>query len=256
MSKSKLVDEIGQFTIVPNWVVDMGGIIGPDALALYTALRYFGEGAFPSYDTIQLKTGLTRRRIANAIRKLETNGLLERRRRFGASTVYTLKMRISTDAGLVEPTISTDAVLPLVQQVHTNKTQLTRLIQEVEEEEEKPPQKDAKYLATYQGYTDATGQLITMAVQRRLDVITDRYPLEWITAAFEAATLHGGRTLAYIESVLQSWGTNGFRIDTRKQKQQPAARYPQRQESTLDKIKAYRAQLENEQQTAGVVIDV
>ena len=132
MSKSKLFDKIGQFTTIPNSVIAMWPTIGLDAMALFLYLRYRTNAqtgdAFPSFDTIRVDTGLTRRRIAIAARKLEKAGLLERKRRFSASTIYTLKMpdSISNDAGLIETPISNDAGLPLVQGMHTNQIDLNK----------------------------------------------------------------------------------------------------------------------------------
>lgn len=129
---SKLVDRIGQFTTVPNSVIELWPKIGIDGMALFVYLRYRTNGqtetAFPSFDTIHQDTCLTRKRIAQAARKLEEAGLVARKRRFGASTIYTLKLpdaiAISNDAGLMGDSISHDAEPSLVQGVHTNQIDL------------------------------------------------------------------------------------------------------------------------------------
>lgn len=132
MSKSKLLDQIGQFTTIPNSIIELWPSIGVDGMALLVYLRYRTNGqtgdAFPSYDRITSDTLLTRRRIAQAIRQLESVGLIERKRRFSASTIYTLKMpdSISTDAELIKPSISTDARLPLVHPLHANHTEINQ----------------------------------------------------------------------------------------------------------------------------------
>ncbi len=136
MSKSKLVDRIGQFTTIPNAVIELWPKIGIDAMALFLYLRYRTnsqtETAFPSFDTISADTGMTRKRIAQAARKLESAGLVTRKRRFGASTLYILKMpdtfAISNDAGLMEAPISNDAGLSLVTGVHTNQIDINQNI--------------------------------------------------------------------------------------------------------------------------------
>jgi hypothetical protein len=128
---SKLVDKIGQFTTIPNSVIAMWPKIGVDAIALFLYLRYRTNSqtgdAFPSFETIRNDTGLTRKRIAIAAKSLELAGLVERKRRFSASTIYTLKLPdtmdskpISHDALPMDSAISHDAGLPLVTQVHTN----------------------------------------------------------------------------------------------------------------------------------------
>lgn len=137
MGKSKLFDKIGQFTTIPNSVIELWPSIGVDGMALLVYLRYRTNSqtgdAFPSYDKITADTGLTRRRIAKAIRLLESVGLVERKRRFSASTIYTLKMpeSISTDAALMDNPISTPVELPLVQQMHANQIDSIKTEQDI-----------------------------------------------------------------------------------------------------------------------------
>lgn len=132
MSKSKLVDKIGQFTTIPNSVMALWPTIGTDAIALFVYLRYRTNSqtgdAFPSFDTIGKDTGMRRERIARAIRALESAGLVERKRRFSASTVYTLKMpdSISPTGGLMEAPISPTGGLPLVRQADTNQIDIIK----------------------------------------------------------------------------------------------------------------------------------
>ena len=123
---SQLYDSIGGFVTIPNTVMELLPAIGVDAFTLFAYLRYRTNSqsgvAFPSYDTIQADTGLTRRRIAGAIRALEGAELLDRRRRFGNSTVYTLKMPV-----VQHPNYSSaHDGLPLVQGVHTIKTDINK----------------------------------------------------------------------------------------------------------------------------------
>jgi biotin operon repressor len=91
----KLVDQIGQFTTIPNTVIRMWPVIGTDAFVLFVCLRYHSDDkgeSFPAYPKITEETGLSRNRIARAIRALEKNNLLTRKKRFSGSTIYTLVM--------------------------------------------------------------------------------------------------------------------------------------------------------------------
>jgi len=133
MTSSKLSDKIGQFVTIPHSVVKMIPIIGAEAMTLFVYLRYRTNSktgdAFPSYDTIQDETKLTRRRIAKALRVLLSVGLIERKRRFSKSTVYTLvlpdKLPISTPVDTndistpVETAISNDGVTDISNPVDT-----------------------------------------------------------------------------------------------------------------------------------------
>lgn len=128
MTKEKLIDTIGQFTTVPNSVIKMWGQIGLDAFALFVYLRYKTNSesgvAFPSYRDIQENTRLTRSRISAAISVLENASLLERKRRFDASTLYVIKMppisASSQDLGLMPS--SQDLGLPVVRTSDTINT--------------------------------------------------------------------------------------------------------------------------------------
>jgi hypothetical protein len=99
---SKLSDRIGQFITIPVTVVKMFPLLSPEAVKIFVYLRFKTNSktdtAFPSYDSIQKDTKMSRRKIARAIRELMTVGLVERRRRFSSSTIYTLVLpkRISS----------------------------------------------------------------------------------------------------------------------------------------------------------------
>jgi hypothetical protein len=94
--KSTLYDRIGPFTTIPNSILELWPKIGVDGMALFLYLRWRThskyEIAFPSYDTIQAETRLTRQRISKAIQTLEKVAILECKRRFGNSTIYILKL--------------------------------------------------------------------------------------------------------------------------------------------------------------------
>lgn len=128
---SKLHDKIGSFTIIPNSVVKLWSVIGLDAMGLFVYMRYRTNtqtgDAFPGYDLIQKETGIGRRRIAKAIRVLELHHLLERKKRFGKSTIYTLTLpRVSNKVLLIEPPISNTLRLSLVTPCASNYIEVTK----------------------------------------------------------------------------------------------------------------------------------
>ena len=79
MKRERLSDKIGAFTAVPNRFIEQSATFSDAALRLFICLRYHTnqrtDDAFPGYD---------------AIRELEAAGWLERRKRFGQSTIYTI----------------------------------------------------------------------------------------------------------------------------------------------------------------------
>lgn len=93
---SKLSDQIGQFVTIPFSFIEQSSQLSHIAFRLFILLRYYTNGktgdSFPTYDLIQENTGMKRRTIAKAIRELEAAGWIERKRRFGSSTIYTIKI--------------------------------------------------------------------------------------------------------------------------------------------------------------------
>lgn len=129
MGKTRLVDEIGQFTTIPNSVIDMWADIGPDAMSIFLYLRFRTNRetgkAFPSYARMQKDTGIPRQRISAALKCLNEAGLIIKERRFGESTLYTLKMpAIETEEETA--TSSSTSELSVVRQVHTNQTDINK----------------------------------------------------------------------------------------------------------------------------------
>jgi len=110
MSGSRLIDEWGHFTAMPEIVIQRWAELGTDAIAMFLYLRYRTnrerrhplEGcAWPDLDTIGQETGMHYRRIGPALKILEKAGLLTREKRFGRSVVYTLQR--PPDLGLNSP---------------------------------------------------------------------------------------------------------------------------------------------------------
>lgn len=97
MSKSRITDEWGLFTGVPNEFIDNARNLSDQARWLFVLLRRYTNGqtgiAFPSYEFIQEQTGWTPKTIAKAVRDLEENGWLIRRKNFSAPTEYKLVRR-------------------------------------------------------------------------------------------------------------------------------------------------------------------
>ena len=93
---TSVTDEIGHFTTIPNYLIEILPIVGRDAYVLFGYLRYRTNRklrtAFPGYDRIRSDTTLTFGRISAAIKSLEAAGFMERRKRFGDSTQYYLKV--------------------------------------------------------------------------------------------------------------------------------------------------------------------
>lgn len=111
---SKLSDEWGQFAGVPFEFIEASRDLSDYARWLFVLLRYYTNrnsgDCFPSYDEIQQITGWHRNRIAPALRELMAAGWLERKRRFGQSSIYILKRPdSSTPAGTNEDDVSTPA---------------------------------------------------------------------------------------------------------------------------------------------------
>lgn len=96
-TESKLYSKMGKFTVIPNSFVQDMKNLPPAAHSMFVILSYHinikrdDEDVFPSYVTLKEETGLAFSTIAKGIKALMDAGWLERRKRFGGSTVYTIK---------------------------------------------------------------------------------------------------------------------------------------------------------------------
>jgi hypothetical protein len=94
-------EQIGQFVMLPYTFIHDAKRkkLRFHARWLFVALMYYRNGwtgnAFPSYDTIRELTGLSRNMISKCLRELESAGWISLKRRFNATTIYTLNFPIS-----------------------------------------------------------------------------------------------------------------------------------------------------------------
>lgn len=94
MKNTRLTDEWGSFSAIPNEFIDHARSLSDQARWLFVLLRRHTNQqtgiAFPSYAYIQDQTGWTPKTIARAVRELEASGWLVRRKNFSAPTEYAL----------------------------------------------------------------------------------------------------------------------------------------------------------------------
>lgn len=215
MYKPKLIDEIGQFTAMPNWAIEMGETIGTDGLVLLMALRYHSgrDGLiFPDYDTLRKHSGLNRHQIARAIRQLEKLKIIERKKRFGQSTIYRvmnlLTATSSAESALLDETApvvqdqhysSAESALSVVPNMHSNKTHLTRSTQQEEDDDS-----DSALAVIATLYEKTFGCLITAMQADKLKGWATDYGLPRVKDALEKTALNNGRSLAYTERILMN----------------------------------------------------
>jgi len=97
MANDQLNHAAGGFTAIPNSVLHMvaEGDLSRNGLVLYLYLTYRihneRQVAFPSYDTIAKDLdGWSRATISKTLNELQEVELIEKRRRFSSSTIYTV----------------------------------------------------------------------------------------------------------------------------------------------------------------------
>lgn len=201
--QSKLVDRIGAFTTMPNSVIKLWPQIGTDGIALFLYLRYRTnsetEVAFPGYTDIRTSTGLTRNRIALAIRSLEAVKVLTRRKRFSQSTIYTTHLpAISPDVGLLaedaplvqtSDCISPDVGLPLVRAVDSNKIDLTRAHRTRKGADAPPSAQPSTTREIQDAYLDLLGYPISdwgAGESKAAKVIAESWTVDQFRAAYQS----------------------------------------------------------------------
>lgn len=104
--QAELVDDVQPFTMIQNGFID-DVRVSPAAFRLFVTLKSYTSGrstaktAFPSYETIREKSGLgSYATIVRAIRELESLGWITRVKRYGRSTLYTLRASPTETVGL------------------------------------------------------------------------------------------------------------------------------------------------------------
>ena len=90
-----------------NEVVDIRSTEKAILIALADRADENGE-CFPSYDDICRRSCATRNSVSYAIKRFEELGLIERRKRFGKSTVYALNISSSTQNHTTDTRSSTE----------------------------------------------------------------------------------------------------------------------------------------------------
>ncbi len=147
MAKERLVDEIGQFASVPFSFLETKGI-SPYARCIFLFLRMHTNSktktAFPSYETLRAETGMTKRKISNALSELETAGWLVKQRRFADTTEYTLTIPKPALSNTPETAISNTVETALSNTVETNAPyrELDRSTRKSTSHQKKPRPKD------------------------------------------------------------------------------------------------------------------
>lgn len=178
---------VGSFTMIPNSIYLQLTQIGSAAKLVYLHLSYRRNQenkCWPSYQDIQDHTGLGRTTISKALESLVEYGLIKKTRRKDKSTIYELVYstpvpdRTTSEQEVSEPVLQeTVAVLQetapvpdrtdIVPQEDSNKTHLTRLIEQdkKEQEEKKEPTNSTiffsdDYSEALHVFSQATGMAI------------------------------------------------------------------------------------------------
>ncbi len=103
---SELVDDVQPFTMIQNAFLD-DATLSAAAFRVFIILKSYTSGraktklAFPSYSTLKARCNISgNTTLAKAIRELETAGWIKREKRFGRSSLYTLRA-ITPKTGMV-----------------------------------------------------------------------------------------------------------------------------------------------------------
>ena len=144
MSNTRITDEWGSFSAIPNEFIDRAGGLSDQARWLFVLLRRYTNGqtgkAFPSYKVLQDRTGWTPKTIAKAVKELDSAGWIEREKSFNGPTHYILKRNphFPMDSAPLptgkQATSQREATLLPIGK--SNKTDVTRLNKQTDRERE------------------------------------------------------------------------------------------------------------------------
>ena len=165
--RATMVERIGYFATIPlNFINDTE--VSDRAHRLYVILRSYTSPdrdamVFPGYETLRARCGWSNYRyVAQALRELETAGWIERKKRFGKSTMYSLNATpvLPTGVGMTDVPVLPTGVAPV----------LHPLVEEQEPENKNQigQRAAADAAARAAGIANATSQRIVKARAKKL----------------------------------------------------------------------------------------
>jgi len=119
--RATMVDRIGYFATIPLTFIN-DAEVSDRAHRLYVILRSYTSPdrdamVFPGYETLRARCGWSNYRyVAQALRELETAGWIERKKRFGKSTMYSLNATpvLPTGVGMTDVPVLPTGVAPVL----------------------------------------------------------------------------------------------------------------------------------------------
>lgn len=226
MSNDKLQDDRRRgFYIVDNDIIDKyGKAIGAYGVAVYSMIARYadgnGENAFPSYQTMAEKLGMSRTKVVKTVELLVKLGLIKKEQRIDmagdlTSNLYTIVHLGSTPHALP----STPHALQVVHHTYggstphvleedtfnkTNKTKTKTTVAVV-----------AKADEPIEGWTDVVsayesniGMFTAMSSDMVKEAVSEHGAVQ-IVDAIKEAVKNNVRKWSYVEGILRRWSANG-----------------------------------------------
>jgi len=163
-----------------------------------------GGNIFPALLTVAKKTGYSKRSVQDITKKLETHGFLVRNGKSKhATTLWRIPMAEIAMAEQNQPSMSQSATPSMLQTA--TKPSLTTNQPSIEEDDDLIKRTDILSKL----YQESFGA-VTALVKNLLRNVAISYPDQsWYAPAFEVAAKNNGRSLSYVEKILENWKRDG-----------------------------------------------
>lgn len=207
---SELTDDVQPFTMIQNAFLD-DATLSAAAFRVFIVLKSYTSGrsktklAFPSYSTLKTRCNIAgNTTLAKAIRELETAGWIKRDKRFGRSSLYTLRA--------IRPEIGIVAITPKIGAQSANNWPNSPpeigIYQEVEEQEveEQEVERPRRKLS---GFAAVLGEHGDTRVAAYMDILGQKQITE-TTAALIVKRIDR-EAFDVWRKVLELWAANSWR---------------------------------------------
>lgn len=225
--KADLKDERRRdFYIIDNSIIDeYGSIIGVYGIAIYSLIARYadgnGNGAFPSYNTISEKLGISRPKVIETIKHLISIGLITKTTRTddagdATSNLYTIsnvggKPHLppsKQDLPQVVNDVYQGGKCGLPDQDTVNKTELNKTTTSGGVADENNEVNNEEWEKVVEAYESNIGIFTAMSSEMVRSAFDD-YGAVLVVDAIKAAVSQNVRKWAYVDAILKRWKANG-----------------------------------------------
>ena len=200
-----------RFSITPSSAVEDKDL-SDSVYRTLSCIGVFGDKngwCWPGLATIAKMRGVSKSRISQDVKILVNLGYLQVQRRFDNNTQQSNLYRILFDTPLtpeVNPPLTPEVNPPLTPEVNQNAPINESINAQLSDDDEKRSAKVGHIITLHENLTGAVQQMIVSD----LEDAAEKYPAEWIDAAYKIAAENNVRKWTYVKACLRNIQENGL----------------------------------------------